>query len=72
MQYALDQNNGEDEECFDSSNRRIMCRGTIVTSSHTVGRRGALQNAGVCEQCPEMGHELPAGGELLGVDLGIA
>ena len=49
-----------------------MCRGTIVTSSHTVGRRGALQNAGVCEQCPEVGHELPAGGELLGVDLNIA
>ena len=49
-----------------------MCRETIVTFSHIGGRRGALQNAGVCEQCLEMGHELPAGGELLGVDLNIA
>ena len=48
-----------------------MCRVTMITS-HAVGIRGALQNAGMCEQCPEVGHELPAGGKLLGMDVSIA
>lgn len=58
-------------ECSYYSNRRIMCGITMITS-HTVSIRGVLQNAGMCEQCPWVGHELPDGSELLSVDVGIA